>query len=177
MGRIIQNRLVPDPSMSDAEFLHQKNQERDRAEALGIEPRLSIGRVWVQENAVERMGALCFIRRRERHHEAAAEQFKALYEARYGAGNPAMDASRVVVDTSPQAHDSGMAAKIDRTWQLRQAEEGLGKSAFNRLVALLVLHIPAGEGLSSRPRQRTIDMVLSDLDQLSSIWGYARRAA
>lgn len=177
MGRHIQNRLVPDPSMTDAEFLHQKNLERERAETLGVDPKLSIGKVWVTENAIERMGALCFIRRREHHHEAAAEQFKALYEARYGTGNPALDTSRVIVDSSPIAHDSGMAAKIDRTWRLAQAESELGKAAFNRLVALLVLCIPAGEGLTSRPRQRSVDAVLFDLDRLSAVWGLAKRAA
>jgi len=170
--------------MTDAEFLHQKNVERERAEAAGQEPRLSIGRVWVQENAVERIGALCFIRRREQHHEAAAEQFKALYEARYGAGNPALDASRVIVDTSPIAHDSGMAAKIDRTWRLEQAEQ-YDKAMFNRLVALLVLCIPvsdyAPKASSGRTNDRRVrqltDDALFDLDRLAELWGLSRRAA
>src|SRR4051812_32765325 len=72
-------------------------------------------RVTVEENAMTRIGALCFIRRRQPHHERAAEEFKSLYEARYGGNGGAMDPSRVQVDTSPIAHDSGMAAKIDRT--------------------------------------------------------------
>lgn len=178
MGRIeIRNRLVPDPMMTDAEYLHQKNVERERAEAMGREPRLSIGKVWVQENATARIGALCFIRRKEAHHEMAAERFKSLYEARYGAGNGSMDPGRVQVDTSPIAHDSGMAAKIDRTIDLRDAETQLGKPAFDRLVALLVLCIPAGEGLSSRPRQRAVDAVLVDLDNLATVWRLMKRAA
>lgn len=162
--------------MTDSEFYHQQAQEREDAERLGRDPRLTIGKVWVQENAMERIGALCFIRRREAHHEMAAERFKALYEARYGIGNPALDASRVVVDTSPIAHDSGMAAKIDNTWRLKQAED-YDKPMFNRLVALLVLCEPAGDGLSSRPRQRNVDLVLNDLDRLSTLWGLVKRAA
>lgn len=185
MGRLIRNRLVPDPSITDAEYLYQKNRERERAESEGREPRLSIGRVWVEENAVSRIGALCFIRRREPHHEAAAEKFKGLYEARYGAGNPAIDPSRVIVDNSPIAHDSGMAAKIDRTVAIESAEKLLGKEAFNRLVALLVLEEPVQEGAtilpSGEPNRRhvrkAVDVVLGDLDALSVIWGYRSRAA
>jgi len=177
VGREIRNRLVPDPSMTDSEYLHQKNREHDRAEAAGEEPRLTIGKVWVQENAITRIGALVFIRRREPHHELAAERFKGLYEARYGAGNPSMDPGRIQVDTSPIAHDSGMAGKLDRTWQLDLAKNEMGKEAFDRLVAVLVLEIPAGEGMSSRPRQRCIDRLLSDLDALAGIWKLRAQAA
>lgn len=177
VGREIRNRLVPDPSMTDSEYLHQKNLERERAEAKGTEPRLTIGKVWVEENAITRIGALVFIRRREAHHELAAERFKGLYEARYGAGNPIMDPGRIQVDTSPVAHDSGMAAKLDRTWQLDLAKSEMGKEAFDRLVAVLVLEIPAGEGQTSRPRQRCIDRVLSDLDTLSGIWKLSAKVA
>lgn len=168
MGRMTQNRLVPDPSMTDSEFYAQRA-------ANPTKPQL--GKVWVEENAMTRIGALVFIRRRLRHHEEAAERFKNLYEARYGSGNPAMDPSRVQVDTSPIAHDSGMAGKIDRTWQIKDAEDKLGKSSFDRLVACIVLCIPAGEGLSSRPRQRNVDQLLDDLDSLSTLWGYRSRAA
>jgi hypothetical protein len=79
--------------MTDSEYLHQKNLERERAEAKGTEPRLTIGKVWVEENAITRIGALVFIRRREAHHELAAERFKGLYEARYGAGKRAITAA------------------------------------------------------------------------------------
>lgn len=175
--KLIQNRLVADPMMTDAEYLHQKNAERDRAETAGQQPRMSIGKVWVTENAMTRIGALCFIRRREAHHEHAAETFKSLYETRYGQGNPASDLARPMVDSSPVAHDSGMAAKIDRTAAIEMAEKQLGRAAFGRVVALVVLCAPAGDGLSSRPRQRAVDAVLADLERLASIWGMVRRAA
>lgn len=184
MAQIIQNRLVPDPLMTSAEYLHQRNVERERAEALGIEPRLSIGKVWVSENALTRLGALAFIRRRKPHHEMAAERFKSTYEAKYGAGNPAMDPSRVQVDTSPRGHDSGMAAKIDRTTDIRDAERYLGKPAFDRLVALLVLCIPVGDCAprlpSGRPNDRSVkamtDLVLADLDKLGVMFKLAQAA-
>lgn len=162
------SRRVPDPMLTDAEYYYKRSKRPDDRH---------LGKVWVTENAMERIGALCFIRRKEAHHEMAAERFKSLYEARYGAGNGSMDPGRVQVDTSPIAHDSGMAAKIDRTNDLRDAETQLGKPAFDRLVALLVLCIPAGEGLSSRPRQRAVDAVLVDLDNLATVWRLMKRAA
>ena len=170
------NRMVPDPMMTDAEFLHQKASNPTKP---------NIGRVHVQENALSRMGALCYIRSRLRHHEMAAEQFKSLYEARYGSGNPAMDPARIQVDTSPIAHDSGMAGKIDRTWKLRQAETDLGKPTFDRLIALCVLCIPCGEGAptmpSGRPNDRwvrqSVETALDDLDRLSAVWGFKAKAA
>ena len=175
MGKLLQQRLVPDPSMSDSEFLYQQNRERDRARSIGVKPRTSIGKVIVEENAITRIGALAYIRRREQHHEFAAERFKSLYEARYGSGNPAMDASRIQVDSSPIAHDSGMAAKLDRTEAIKDAEVALGKDAFDRLVALLALEEPAGEGQGWRKRFASVDQVLRDLDALSVHWKGASR--
>lgn len=176
----LRNRLVPDPMMTDAQYLYEVQQERQRARDEGREPKLSVGKVWAVENAVTRLGALCFIRRRQDHHEKAAEHFKNLYEHLYGSGNPAVDPARVQVDTSIQAHDSGIAAKIDRTRALHEAEVVLGKAAYNRLVALLVLCIPAGQDVDLMPSGRrndrqvkaSIDQVLEDLDQLADVWGY-----
>jgi hypothetical protein len=156
--------------MTDAEYLYQKNREQDRARSLGTEPRTTIGKVWVQENAITRMGALCFIRKREPHHEMAAERFKSLYEARYGHGNTGSDPSKIQVDKSNLAHDNGMAAMLDRTVELDKAKAGLSTEAYDRLVAAIILEIPVGEGFHWRNRSAMIDLVLSDLDTLSVIW-------
>lgn len=169
--RVSGSRRVADPMLTDAEYYHKRGQRP-------TDPH--VGKVWVAENSITRLGALCFIRppRRQEHHEIAAERFKSLYEERYGLGNPSMDPGRVLVDTSPKAHDSGMAGKIDRTWLLQLAEERLGPAAFNRLVALLVLEIPAGEGETHwRRRKDSVDLVLADLDNLAAIWRYGRKAA
>lgn len=176
---LIQNRMVPDPSMSDSEFLHQKRREQDRSERLGVKPRLDIGKVLAQENAMSRIGALCFIRppRRQDYHERAAEQFKTLYEARYGLAGGSMDPSRIQVDTSPIAHDSGMAAKIDRTSAIKAAEDYLGPDMFRELVRVIILESPVGEGLTSRPAQRATERFLGILDLLAEFWGAKSRAA
>lgn len=178
MGRrVTEKRMVPDPSMTDAEYWHQFRQETERAERKGRKADHEIGKVEVDENAITRIGALVFIRRRLDHHERAAERFKSSYEALYGAGNPALDPSRVQVDTSPIAHDAGMAARVDRGRELRAVHDHLGKPAFDRLVALLVLCVPAGEGLHWRPRSEAVTQVLADLNELAMQWGLAPIAA
>jgi len=129
-------------------------------------------------NPMSRIGALCYIRARQPHQELAGQEFKTLYEARYGSGGGAVDASRVQVDTShSNGNDAGMASRIDRTRKLYDAESGLGKARYNRLVALLVLCAPAGEGLHWRDRKDAVAEVLLDLDRLAAVWGYMSRSA
>jgi hypothetical protein len=175
--KIIEKRRVPDPSMTDAEYLYQHRREAERAQREGRRPRADLHKIEVESNAITRIGALVFIRRRLDHHERAAERFKSSYEALYGAGNPALDPSRVQVDTSPIAHDAGMAARVDRGRELRAVHDHLGKPAFDRLVALLVLCVPAGEGLHWRPRSEAVTQVLADLNELAMQWGLAPIAA
>lgn len=177
----ITTRLVPDPSMTDAEFLHQQAREMERANVATTRPNLNVGKVYVDENIMARIGALCFIRRRLPHHERAAEEFKSLYEARYGGSAPALDPSRVQVDTSPIAHDSGMAAKIDRTAKLEHAMLELKKPALDRLVACVILGIKCEDQANTMPsgqaNQRHVSQCVADmldaLEDLCEMWGYA----
>lgn len=129
----------------------------------------------VTSNAMTRIGALCFIRRREPHHEAAAAEFKGLYESCFGSGTPASNPEREPVDTSFVASDAGMVEMVERAHKLRRAETALTKPRYDRLVALLVLCVPAGEGLHWRDRKDAISEVLLDLDSLAAVWGYMGR--
>lgn len=161
-----QHRQVPDPSMSDAEYLHQRS----------IAPhKPDIGKVWVQENPVTRIGALVFIRQRSKHHERAAEAFKNDYEALYGSGSPGIDPSRQQVDTSTIGDDKGMVARLDRGKRLGDARELLGKDGFDALVACIVLGIPAGEGEHWRQRKDNVAAVLEALTRLAVAWGFQTR--
>jgi len=170
------SRLVPDPSMTDAEYYAQR-------QANPTKPQ--IGKVWVEENPVTRMGALAFIRKRLHHHEIAAERFKTDYEALFGSGVPALDNARPVVDRSPVAHDSGMAAKIDRGASLLAAMKYLGADGRDRIIACVVLAIPCEDAAARLPSgepnrrhvKREVDALLDALDSLSTFWGYRSRAA
>lgn len=170
-GRRIAARQVDNPMLTDGlAYSEQRNTHL---------------KVTVEENTMTRIGALAFIRRREGYHERAAEEFKSLYEARYGGQGGAMDPGRVQVDTSPVAHDSGMAAKIDRTVKLEMALKSLDKAALNRLVACVILGVscedqsdtlPSGRA-NQRQSGRCVDETLAALDHLATIWGYKTRAA
>lgn len=169
MGRYVQQREVDNPLITDGlAYSGQRNAHL---------------RVMVDENAITRIGALVFIRRRQKHHEEAAEDFKARYEALFGSGVPALDNSRPVVDRSPIAHDSGMAAKIDRGHKVLEVMKMLGKANTNVLVDMLILETPCSEYADMMPsgqrNQRQIrameDERLAVLDALSELWGYASR--
>lgn len=171
---IITTRLVQDPAVSDAEFWHQKK-------AHPTKP--NIGKVLVLENASTRIGGLALIRRRLHHHERAAEWFKSAYEGLYGGGSPAVDMSRVRVDTTIMAHDNGAVARLDRGRGLRDTIADLGKARTDRIVACVVLGIPcsssAGLGPSGRPSGRAIEAevgaLLAALDHLAELRGWKMR--
>jgi hypothetical protein len=180
--RRIENRLVPDPSMTDSEFLYQKA-------ANPTKP--NIGKVWVATNMPTLIGGLAYIRRALDHHKRAAEWFKNAYEGLYGGVAPAIDAGKVRVDTSIMAHDNGMVARLDQARDLRElfgtnTEPGLmRKEALDRIVATVVLGIPcddfADEMPSGQKNQRqvaeAVDLLLKALDELAEIRGYKSRAA
>lgn len=184
--KALEQRLVPDPMMTDSEFLYQKRREHERAERFDRKPNLDVGKVMAEENAITRIGGLCYIKsaklpngKREQHHERAAEWVKSTYEAVLGS-QPAMDAGRIQVDTSPIAHDSGMAARVDRGRKLHDLFEHLGKEATNRIVAVVVLERPCGEiadGAGWRARERVVDALLADLDKAAVYLQIRSRAA
>jgi hypothetical protein len=179
--QIIQNRRIQDPSMTDSEFLAQKAKRPQD---------IHVGKVWVQENAVTRIGGLALIRRRLDHHERAAEWFKSQYERLYGGSmSPAIDLSRVRVDTSIMAHDNGAVAGIDAARQLLDlfgsvAKPGLmQKDALDRIIACVVLVIPCSDSASPGPSgkpsgravEREVDRLLDALEELSEVVGFKTR--
>lgn len=180
---IIQSRRVQDPSLTDA--LYYAERERRPSDP-------HIGKVWVEENAVTRIGGLALIRRRLSHHERAAEWFKSAYEALYGGMAPAIDMAKVRVDTSIMAHDSGMVDRIDRADDLidlivgrRDRPPLLSKASTDRIVACVVLGEPASSfaipGPSGKPSghavEREVDAVLAALDHVAELRGMKTRAA
>lgn len=177
---VIERRSVDDPMMTAAELIHRRALAYERrGDARGV------GQVEATGNAMSRIGALCFVRQRLAHHERAAERFKELYESLYGLGMPAVDTSRISVDNSIRAHDGGIAARLDRSAALRDAQVLLGKQGFDRVVACIVLGIPAGSDAprmpSGKPNWRSaaksVDRVLDALNELAGLWGYQKSAA
>jgi hypothetical protein len=171
--------------MTDAEFYAQQARERERANNTNTKPNLSLGKVWVEENAVTRIGGLALIRRKLNHHEKAAEWFKNAYEALYGGMAPAIDMGKVRVDTSIMAHDNGAVARLDHGKTLQIVMDALGKPASDRIIACVVLGIPCADNASPGPSgkpsghaiQREVDLLLAALDHVAELRGYVMRGA
>lgn len=166
---VIATRTVDNPFVTDA---------------LG-EARPDFLKITVAENVRTRIGGLAFIRpynprtgkgRRMPHHEKTAERFLNLYEGRYGRVTPAVDPAREPVDTSPIAHDSGMAGAIDATRDIEQVErEVFHPNEFRFLVAVICLGMPITyyTETAGRALDKEIGRFLALLDRLSEHWGNA----
>lgn len=151
-------------------------------------------RITVTERVTTRIGGLAYIRpynpktgkgKRLPHHERTAERFLNLYEGRYGRVSPAVDPEREPVDTSPIAHDSGMAAAIDATRAIQEIEFGIRRDGriiqpplfhareFSFLVAVLCLgcSIQHYTGTGGRALDAEVVRFLALLDRLSEHWG------
>lgn len=176
MGIHIQSRRVQDPSLTDALYYAERQKRPD-------DP--NVGRVWVEENVTTRIGGLALIRRRLSHHEAAAEWFKNAYEQLYGGMSPAIDMSKVRVDTSIMAHDNGAVARLDNGKALQLAIAALGRGSTDRIISCVVFGDPAGilapvgpsGKASGRAVEREVDRLLEALDRLAEIRGMKMRGA
>jgi hypothetical protein len=179
-------REVDNPSYTDGLYYADTAVRRSQNAKIGV-----------VENAVTRIGGLAHVKpgnpkddveqpnRRYPHHERVAAYFKSGYEALFGSGVPALDNSRPVVDTSVIAHDSGMAAKIDRGNGIVRALAFLGPDKADAIIDFLVLETPcevyAAEMPSGQRNQRQVARLVQErleiLDSLSTFFGFAQRKA
>lgn len=157
-----------------------------------VEAKPQFAKAWATVRVSTRIGGLASIRpwnrktgkdskgKRHPHHERTAERFLNLYEARYGRTSPAVDPEREPVDTSPIAHDSGMAAALDATRAIEHVERHVfHPNEFRFLVAVICLGIPITHYTESQGRalDKEVDRFLALLDKLSEHWGNAMEAA
>ncbi len=162
-----------------------------------IEAKPEFSKAWVPVNLNTRIGALAHIRaynprtgkgKRMPHHERTAERFLNLYEGRYGRTSPAVDPEREPVDTSPIAHDSGMAAAIDATKAIEELEHQtirrgqiqpalFVENEFRYLVSVICLGIKISHFTETEGRalDKQVDRFLLLVDRLSEHWGLATR--
>ncbi len=173
----IESRLMDNPLATDG--------------LVAVKPESA--RSWAQVRVSTRIGGLASIRpynprtgkgKRHQHHERTAERFLNLYEARYGRCSPAVDPEREPVDTSPLAHDSGMAAAIDATKAIEELEHTTHRhgiiyppvfheNEFRFLVAILCLGMSINHFTETQGRalDKEVGRFLALLDRLSEHWG------
>lgn len=159
--RALDTLVIDDPSVSDANYREWLASAKS-------------GRTKIRVNAdlYAQIGALACIKARQRHHVAAARRFRTEYEAAYGAGMaPAVDPSVTPVDTSPRAHDAGMAARVDRATSIREAIEHLGRDDADLIIAVVVLGLSMRDmGHVGKAGAHKVPELLDALDRLAEFW-------
>lgn len=174
----IEERRIPDPSISWSQFIHELNEGRPDAgqRTARVKMVTVIGALaYVNEAKYDRAGNI-IEPGREPHHEEAAKRFKSLYEYLYGGTTKAVDPSNEPVDSSFVAHDAGMASRADKSRKMHDAEIKLGKVTFNVLVDMLVLCTPANAYGDWRKAAKINKERLSALDDLASLWELRSRS-
>lgn len=165
--QFVEVRLVPDPSMSDAEYFHQRRTKSGP----------HVGKVGVAINMLELIGGLARIKGRSEHQEAAAARFRLLHERSQIGGARAMDYAKQRVDTSGPQQDISAEVGDDARRQYRDAVRCLGMVR-SSLVERVVVHdqsISAVSGKGARARQRATLELLDALDELAVHFKLATR--
>lgn len=99
---IVQQRLVPDPMVTDAEFQFRKRQEAERAEKTGRAPNLDIGKIMANVNMLEMIGGLARITDgRLEHHIMAAARFRTVHSLAQIGNARSIDYEAIRVDGEP----------------------------------------------------------------------------
>lgn len=167
---VLSHRMVQDPYITDAEYLHQRQTHPHKP---------NVGKVLVQENLSTRIGGLANIPSRLLHHEQAAQRFKAMYEGRYGAA-PSIDMAKQRVDVTIMAHDSGMAQRVDNGREVMDILAAMGKEDGDLLVGVIVLGIPLKDYTEKgnwREVGKLKDRLFGCLDNMALRWGLLSRRA
>lgn len=99
---IIENRLVRDPMITDAEYLYQKRQEAERSEKTGRPQNLDIGKIAATVNMLEMLGGLARITEgRKEHHMMAAARFRTIHSLAQIGNARSIDYEAIRVDGEP----------------------------------------------------------------------------
>ncbi|WP_169194951.1 hypothetical protein [Devosia sp. MC1541] len=157
--RIIAARLIQDPSMSDAEFYHQRQ----------IKSGPNVGKVMVQMNLVEYIGGLARLEGVSELQIMAAAKYRNAYDRAQIGGARAVDYAAVKVDTSGPREDVLTASVADALETYRRAAQFLGMIRSN-LIERVVCHDQSltHRGMSARTRARAKQDLFEILDDLAT---------
>lgn len=168
MSAIIQTRMIPDPMISDSEFIHQRSNK----------PGPHVGKIAAQVNMVELIGGFARFRNRTEAQEKAAAHYRILFERAQIGGARALDYAAVKVDTS--GPDWGATADIGawarQGYAVARATLGHERS---QLMDNIIVHDMSMRGLfpGARLRERMAHEVRDCLDVLAVEFGFQTRAA
>jgi hypothetical protein len=156
--RIIAARLVQDPSMSDAEYYHQRQ----------IKSGPNVGKVMVQMNLVEYIGGLARLEGVSELQIMAAAEYRKAYDRAQIGGARAIDYAAVKVDTSGPQGDVLTPALVEALERYKRATRFLGMIR-SSLIERVVCHDEplTSRGMGARARARAKQELLTTLDDLA----------
>jgi hypothetical protein len=166
-GQIVATRMVQDPSMSDAEYFHQRQKKSGP----------HVGKVAARVNMLALIGGFARFRDRTEAQEAAAARFRGIWERAQIGGAKAMDYAAVKVDTSGPSEDAMFEIGEDARYQYRTAVKSLGMLR-SSLVERIVVHdvsISLIAGRGARARARVTKDFLDALDDLAEHFAHGKR--
>lgn len=173
-NRMMAHRLVHDPMMTDAEFQFQKRQEAERAERLGRNPRLDIGKIMASVNMLELIGGLARITEgREEHHMMAAARFRTIHSLAQVGDARSIDYEAIRVDGEP-ARKTPLEIGDDARREYRAVIQALG-ARYGSLVENVVIYdkpiraiaVGFGYGESGTARRKIREDLFLGLDLMA----------
>ncbi|MBJ6986925.1 hypothetical protein [Devosia sp. MC521] len=157
--RIIAARLIQDPSMSDAEYYHQRQ----------IKSGPNVGKVMVQFNLVEYIGGLARLEGVSELQIMAAAKYRNAYERAQIGGARAVDYEAVKVDTSGPREDVLTLSVADALETYRRAAQFLGLTRSSHIERVVCHDQPlTSRGMGARERSRAKEELLATLEDLAA---------
>ena len=158
MTRVIEHRLMQDPSMSDAEYFHQRQEKSGP----------NVGKVYVQMNMVEMIGGLARLKGASEMQIMAAARYRNAFDRAQIGGARAVDYAAVKVDTSGPRGDIMDGNRVDALEAYKNAVRCLGmlRSSF---VERVICHDQAltTRGMGARQRSIAKQELFACLDDLA----------
>ena len=157
-AQFVEFRMVPDPSMSDAEYFHQRQ----------VKSGPNVGKVAVAMNMLEYVGGLARLKGASEMQIMAAAKYRLAYERAQIGGARAMDYAAVKVDTSGPSRDPLAGRAADALEAYKQAVRCLG-IVRSSLVERVICHDQSltHRGMGARTRARAKDDLFAALDELA----------
>lgn len=156
--RVSTPRLIPDPSMSPAEYFHQRL----------VRSGPNVGKVVTMYNMREYVGGLANLKDASEMQIMAAAKYRNIYDRAQIGGARAMDYAAVKVDTSGPSGDGMRDATIDAVDEYQAATQFLGMVK-SSVIERVIVHDQSltFRGMAARARERAKVELFAALDDLA----------
>lgn len=156
--QIIEHRLIPDPSISDAEYYHQRQ----------IKSGPHVGKVSAPFNMLELIGGLARLKGASEMQIMAAAMYRKTFDRAQIGGARAVDYAAVKVDTSGPGGDPLAGRAVEALERYKRAVRHLGMVR-SSLVERIVCHDQnlTHRGMGARARENAKAELFEALDDLA----------